>query len=109
MLPASEAAALRIGLPLHRGPHRNYNTLVIERVGQIEAGWSATNPASPDLALHDAYMRLGLLQRALRRRLLAVERRPFALNRKDPLGTGVNFTELDAMAGALWPTTALSA
>lgn len=105
LLPASDAAVLRIGLPLHRGPHRSYNALVIERVGQIEAGWSIRNTASPDLALDEAYMRLGLLQRALRRRLLAVERRPFALNRKDPLAVGVNFTELDAMAGVLWPVT----
>lgn len=105
LLPASDAAAVRIGLPLHRGPHRSYNALVIERVGQIEAGWSSASARTPDLALRDAYMRLGLLQQALRRRLLAVERRPFALNRNDPLGAEVNFSELDAMAGALWPAT----
>ena len=105
LLPSSEAAALRIGLPLHRGPHRCYNALVIERVGQIEAGWSIHHARSPDLALHEAYMRLALLQRALRRRLLDVARKPFALNRRDPLG----FAELDAMADALWPATELSA
>ncbi|HVR91751.1 MAG TPA: AHH domain-containing protein [Novosphingobium sp.] len=109
LLPASDAAAQRIGLPLHRGPHRSYNALVIERVGQIEAGWATTTARARDLALHEAYMRLALLQQALRRRLLAVERRPFALNRKDPLGAGVDFAELDAMAGALWPATELSA
>lgn len=109
LLPASDAAALRIGLPLHRGPHRGYNALVIERVGQIEASWSAAPCRTSDLALDEAYMRLALLQQALRRRLLDVKRRPFALNRKDPLGAGVDFAELDAMAGALWPGTELSA
>jgi hypothetical protein len=49
-------------------------------------------------------MRLGLLQDALRRQLLA-ERRRFLLNRKDPLGTGFDFTELDAMADALWASS----
>lgn len=104
LLPASDAAALRTGLPLHRGPHRGYNALVIERVGQIEAGWAARHARTPDVALHEAYMRLELLQRALRRRLLDVVRKPFALNRRDPLG----FAELDAMADALWPATELS-
>lgn len=33
LLPANDTAALRIGLPLHRGPHRTFNELVIERVG----------------------------------------------------------------------------
>ena len=108
LLPASEAAALRLGLPLHRGPHRDYNRLVSERVGQIEAGWAATRGRTPEIAAHDAHQRLVLLQRALRRRLLAVARRPFALNRRDPFGREVNFAELDAMADALWPVTELS-
>ena len=46
-------------------------------------------------------MRLHLLQTALRRQLLNGRRRVL-LNRKDPLGTGFDFTELDAMAEALW-------
>jgi hypothetical protein len=108
LLPASEGVALRLGLPLHRGPHRDYNRLVGERVGQIEAGWSSARGRAPEIAAHDAHQRLALLQRALRRRLLAVERRPFALNRRDPLGREVDFTELDAMAGALWPATETS-
>ncbi|WP_254913069.1 AHH domain-containing protein [Novosphingobium sp. B 225] len=37
LLPANDEASVRIGLPLHRGPHRTYNELVLERVGQIEA------------------------------------------------------------------------
>ena len=37
LLPAREEAALRIGLPMHRGPHPRYNEVVIERAGSIEA------------------------------------------------------------------------
>ena len=51
LLPASDAAAIRIGLPLHRGPHRTYNELVIERVGQIEASWAAQRLRAPEVAL----------------------------------------------------------
>lgn len=105
LLPASDRAALRIGLPLHRGPHRSYNAVVIERVGQVEAGWSARRVRSPDAALEEALMRLALLQRALRRRLMEPLRAPFLLNRRDPLGAGSDFSELDAMADALWGAT----
>jgi A nuclease family of the HNH/ENDO VII superfamily with conserved AHH len=104
LLPANDRAAVRIGLPLHRGPHRDYNALVIERVGQIEAGWSSTRLRAPELALVDTLQRLELLQRALRRRLLAQQRR-LRLNRSDPLGADVDFSELDAMADLLWPAT----
>lgn len=104
LLPANDVAAVRIGLPLHRGPHRDYNALVIERLGQIEEGWATTRLRAPELALLEAYHRLELLQRALRKRLLAQQRR-MRLNRHDPLGSGVDFSELDAMADLLWPAT----
>ena len=107
LLPANDQAALQIGLPLHRGPHRAYNSMVIERVGQIEASWAATRLRAPELALEVAYHRLELLQRALRRRLLDQHRR-LRLNRHDPLGKGLDFRELDAMAALLWPATELS-
>ena len=102
LLPASDAAALRLGLPLHRGPHRSYNAMVIERVGQIEASWSRLRLLAPEVALDEALLRLGLLQRALRRRLLSRVGRPLELNRRDPKGQPVDFSELDAMAEALW-------
>ena len=110
LLPANDSAAVRIGLPLHRGPHRTYNELVLERIGQIEAGWAAQRCRAPELALGDALMRLALLQRALRRRLLD-QRRRMRLNARDPLtrqplGQGVDFADLDAMAALLWPETA---
>ncbi len=104
LLPSSEEATLRIGLPLHRGPHRQYNAMVIERVGQIEANWSRISAHDPASAQRDAHFRLSLLQSALRKRLL-YERRRLILNRKDPLGTGFDFAELDAMAEALWRAT----
>jgi hypothetical protein len=102
LLPANDDAAVRIGLPLHRGPHRSYNEMVMERVGQIERSWSSTRLRAPEIALADALERLEILQRALRRRLLDQQRR-LRLNRRDPLGTGIDFAELDAMAALLWP------
>lgn len=105
LLPARDSAALRLSLPLHRGPHRQYNTLVMERVGQIEARWSAHRMRSENAADAEAAMRLALLQRALRRRLLNPAGKPFRLNRHDPVGTGFDFTDLDAMAESLWGAT----
>lgn len=105
LLPANDSAAVRIGLPLHRGPHRDYNTMVIERVGQIEAHWSARRPVAPEVALMEALEGLRQLQQSLRRQLLDQHRR-LKLNRRDPLGSGVDFSGLDAMADALWPATA---
>ncbi|MCJ2177584.1 AHH domain-containing protein [Novosphingobium sp. 2580] len=108
LLPCDELAALRMGLPLHRGPHRCYSGMVMERVGQIEAGWSVMHCRSPEDAAVEVHMRLALLQHALRRFLLNGRRRA-VLNRRDPLGTGVDFTSLDAMAEALWGATDASA
>ena len=105
LLPARDDAARRIGLPLHRGPHRAYNSMVIERVGQVEASWSALRCRAPEIATFEAVERLRLLQRALRRRLLEPRAKPFALNRHDPLGQGTDFTALDAMVDALWSHT----
>ena len=101
LLPATEDASVRSGMPLHRGPHRRYNEVVIARVGRIEARWSVARRTDEDKALIEVLLRLHLLQGALRRQLLS-QRRRILLNRKDPIGTGFDFTELDAMAEALW-------
>lgn len=101
LLPATEGASLRTGMPLHRGPHYRYNEVVIARVGRIEAQWSLARLQNDEAALSEALFRLHLLQDALRRRLLA-QRRRVVLNRRDPLGTGFDFSELDEMAEALW-------
>lgn len=105
LLPAREEAARRLALPLHRGPHRAYNELVIERVGQIEARWSNSKRSTPVSAGEDALFRLAILQRALRRRLLDPPQRAWLLNRNDPIGTGFDFSELDAMVEQLWGAT----
>lgn len=105
LLPASEQAAIDAGRPLHRGPHGIYNAMVIERVGSIEAGWSGHRLKDTEAALEQSLMRLELLQRALRRRLLDPVRKPFPLNRRDPLRTQVDYSELDAMADTLWGET----
>lgn len=101
LLPSTEPAAVRFGLPMHRGPHGQYNSMVSERVGQIEQDWATMQLRSSDAAIEQALMRLSLLQKALRRRLLA-ERRRLRLNRKDPLGVGRDFAEIDALAEDLW-------
>jgi len=105
LLPGSEQAALRFGLPLHRGPHHRYNRLVCERIGQVEARWSARRRLAPGPASDEAAMRLAFVQGALRRRLLDPVRPAGWLNRRDPLRLGCDFADLDAMADALWPAT----
>lgn len=91
-MPADEAGALRTALPLHCGPHRHYNELVFERVGQIEARWHrGPTPEGDRVALE----RLALLQRGLRRRLLSDRRRAVSLSRRDPAWREVDYTLLD--------------
>jgi hypothetical protein len=105
LLPALEQAAMVLGLPLHRGPHNRYNQVVAERVGQIESGWQAARRRSPDLAAREVLMRMHLLQRALRRSLMQPGQPCIRLNTRDPLGQGVDFSELDAMADIIWSGT----
>ncbi|WAT18249.1 AHH domain-containing protein [Aurantiacibacter sp. MUD11] len=107
LLPATTSAALRVGLPLHRGPHAGYNAMVAERVGQIEAVWSREVLRKPHEATCAAIMRLDLLQAGLRRRLLSSGPKKLRLNSKDPFRSGQDFTELDAMADQLWAGTAM--
>lgn len=103
LLPATEDGALRIGLPLHRGPHSTYSEMVTERVGQIEMGWCRTVRYDGELASMEALMRLDLLQRALRRRLLSPPKdEAIMLNRHDP---ALDYSHLDRMAEMLWQAT----
>ena len=101
LLPATDEASVRTGMPLHRGPHPRYNEVVIARVGRIEQQWARVRRYDPDSALRTALWQLGLLQDALRRGLLS-ERRRLVLHARDPLGTGFDFAELDSMAEQLW-------
>ncbi len=101
LLPSTERAALKTKLPLHRGPHRRYNEVVIARVGRIERNWALTLKRSEQRAREHATMRLLLLQSALRRQLLQ-RRRSIVLNTRDPVGSGLDFSTLDKMAQSLW-------
>lgn len=106
LLPCDERAALRMGLPLHRGPHRCYTALVVERVSQIEARWRRSSLRDGQAAAVEAQMRLDLLRRALRRLLLSSRIARPMLNRHDPLGSRLDFSDLDAAADMLWSGTA---
>lgn len=106
LLPARESAALRLGLPLHLGPHREYNRMVIERLGTIEAGWSSQRKRSEDAARTNALMRIGLLQGALRKRILD-QSKPLRFHRSSPLGQGRDFRLLDRLAEELWAISAV--
>jgi hypothetical protein len=77
---------------------------VIERMGQIEAGWQRRRGNAPiNQARIETLWRIDLLQRALRRRLLdPVLWRNVPLNQRDP---GLDFSHLDRMADALWAAT----
>ena len=105
LLPARDEAVWRTLLPLHRGPHRDYNTMVIERVGAIESGWAVLKEDCSQQAGEQALLRLSLLQSALRKRLLDQSRR-LVLNRRDPALAEPDFSELDAMAEALFSAAA---
>ena len=105
LLPAKEEAVWRTLLPLHRGPHRDYNSMVMTRVGAIEQHWSNLRRRDEDRAAFEAIEALALLQNALRRRLLD-QSRPFMLNRRDPAACEPDFSELDAMAETLWSAAA---
>nr|WP_281276769.1 AHH domain-containing protein [Alteraurantiacibacter aquimixticola] len=105
LLPAMEQASAVLGLPLHRGPHRQYSEVVAERVAQIEREWSRMYATDPEQAGQTALMRMRLLQAALRRSLLRPGRRWLKLNRNDQLDSGVDFSELDAMADTIWSDT----
>lgn len=107
MLPANSRTAVAMGLPLHRGPHKAYNAIVIERVGQIEDRWFALRRRQPDRAGIEALFRLGLLRKALVRRLLDPRGNKMMLNSRDPAaGQEADFTDLDMMAESLWAEAA---
>ena len=105
LLPAKDNAALRMGLPLHRGPHRDYNEIVIERVSEVADSWQERHRIEQDQAGWASLRELGALQQKLRQELLSPTQSRIRLNRYDPLGSGADFAELDEMAETLWKTT----
>ncbi|HYD07695.1 MAG TPA: AHH domain-containing protein [Reyranella sp.] len=98
LLPASEEGAVLMALPLHRGPHRDYSTMVAERLGEIESRWSVRRDR------RTAALAVEALQATLRLELLSPIRR-FRLHNRDPLGRGADFSRLDALAETLWSRT----
>ena len=104
LLPSREDVAARMLLPLHRGPHRQYNEMVLDRLGGIERRWVRGKGQWSRRAAVAALERLGRLQRRLAAELLD-HRRPIRLNRHCRLGLGTDFTALDALADQLWETT----
>ncbi len=105
LLPSRESAVVRLGLPLHLGPHRDYNRMVIERLGVIESRWSRERASSESTARSTALMRIALLQAALRKRILD-RNKPLRFNRADPLGQRRAFSLLDRLAEELWVASA---
>ena len=104
LLPATEEAAVRMGLPLHRGPHSAYSDMVRERLGGIEVAWVVAQTGNSAVAGIAALHALAALQADLRRSLFDPWR-TVRLNRSDPLGAGVDFTRIDALAETLWGAT----
>jgi hypothetical protein len=102
LLPATENAALRSRLPMHRGPHRQYNELVADRVSNIikevqRSGFRAS-------ARTDAIQRLDLLIAALRNMLGKSRKRPL-LNSRDPANSKAEFCHIENACNALWQVT----
>jgi len=101
-LPSTEVAAMRCGLPLHRGPHHHYNDLVAHRVAAILRDMESGHRRFA--ARCDAIERLKILTSALRNTLH--RRHPLiALNQRDPFASRVDFTELDDACELLWLVT----
>ena len=109
LLPASESSALLLGLPLHRGPHRAYNEMVLDRIGEIESRWRRYRARAPLAARCWAGARCYAIQASLRTELARPSRHrgsPYALNRRDPVFRQVDYSGLDTMADMLWGATA---
>lgn len=90
LLPATEIESARTGLPLHRGPHRQYDDLIAECLNMI---WLAVLmghiPASPvSIMTH-----VSDLQGRVRRSLGPSAR--IKLNQNDPRGVGGHLCLLD--------------
>ena len=108
LLPSCEKVAMELGLPLHRGPHRAHNEMVLERVGEIDIAWQRLRMRTPLSARCWAGSRLYAMQGLLRAALAGSRRRPdspFALNSRDPIIRQVDYSSMDAMADTLWGAT----
>jgi A nuclease family of the HNH/ENDO VII superfamily with conserved AHH len=85
-LPCTEKMAITFELPLHRGPHPQYNELVADRVATMAK-----------LPVGDAYINIRLLQHILRRGL----RRSCTLRPESACGLDIDFRTLEMEANHL--------
>lgn len=92
MLPATERCAAIMKMPMHRGPHPRYSTIVAERVSAIARDMPVLEPQL--MQIHAGLTRLRLLQRALRTSLLN-SKPAFCLNKRDPRHLGVDFSQIE--------------
>ena len=102
LLPANDHAVVRIGLPLHRGPHRDYNDVLAARVERIRVHFALQAPADLGAARRTATMRLRLLQDVMRRALTDRHGGAFWLNRCDPMRLFADRPYLDDAIGRLF-------
>ena len=89
LLPASEDAVKLTGLPLHRGPHPQYDQLVSEGLAEISSELDRKTVGSPIVA----YRRISDLQGLLRRALSHNE--TLMLNRNDPRASVSSLCKMD--------------
>jgi A nuclease family of the HNH/ENDO VII superfamily with conserved AHH len=102
LLPSTESAASQCRLPMHRGPHRQYNELVADRVSTIIK--EVQRYEFTFSARADAIARLDLLIGALRT-MLGKSRKPPLLNSRDPANSPVEFSHIENACDALWQVT----
>lgn len=89
LLPATDEMALKTGMPLHRGPHRHYDSLVAEYLDDISKDARCGKIASGISAFRRLAELQGTLRRALRHGATPM------LNRNDPRGPIAGLTKLD--------------
>lgn len=101
LLPKIEAEALRLRLPLHRGPHPRYNALILWRVERIRADYVRSPSGLIDRIV--TVQRLRLLQNTIRRSLMAAAVLfPVTLHRRDPMRSVADFGTIDEMIERVW-------
>lgn len=106
LLPSQENVAAETGFPLHRGPHREYNELVIERLLRIRRlGRRIGHSLDRKVFVRSSVV---LLQLGLRRGLLGHGFGKLTLNRRDPIRSHHDFSTVDDRLDKLFSITEVS-
>lgn len=95
LLPTTEAEALRMGRPLHRGPHPRYNALILDRMETIRADHARSGRRLWDRIA--SLQRVRILQGAIARSLSGRNGFPVSLHRRDPMCRALDFRTIDEM------------